>query len=148
MIIQLGFYKRKPGMSTEEFRHYWSEVYGPLYAAYPEISRHLVRYVQHRLSPVVDHPDPPMPFDGFSEAWFKSVAASHALQREPLYIERIAPLAENFLDLENSKLMAYDSQVYQVGHSRASVLWKGATRSDQLSDGGGCDGRGPGTDQQ
>ena len=115
MIIQLGFYKRRPDLTVEEFRRLWSEVYGPKYRTYPELSRYLLRYVQHRLSPLMGQPHDQMLFDGFSEAWFESVEASEALQREPIYINEIAPLAVTFLDLANSKFMAYDSQVYQVG---------------------------------
>src|SRR5580658_2671388 len=103
MIIQLGFYKRRPDISAEEFRRLWSEVYGPKYRAHPELSRHLLRYVQHRLAPLIGQSHDQMLFDGFSEAWFESVEASEALQREPIYISEIAPLAVTFLDLENSK---------------------------------------------
>ena len=49
MLITLGFYKRKPGLSVEEFRHIWSVEYGPLYRTRPEITKYLRRYVQHRL---------------------------------------------------------------------------------------------------
>jgi len=115
MIIQLGFYRRRPDLSVEEFRRLWSEVYGPKYRIHPDLSRHLLRYVQHRLSPLIGKSHDQMPFDGFSETWFESAAASEALQREPIYINEVAPLAVTFLDLENSKLMAYDSQVYQIG---------------------------------
>ena len=50
MIIQLGLYKRKPGISREEYRHLWTEVYGALNGRIPELSRHLRRYVQHVLT--------------------------------------------------------------------------------------------------
>lgn len=36
MLITLGFYKRRPGTSVEEFRHVWSTVYGPLFSKRPE----------------------------------------------------------------------------------------------------------------
>jgi EthD domain len=92
LLITLGFYKRKPGLSVEEFQRIWSTVYGPLYGKSPELTRFLRRYVQHRLTPQTDWPTTFVGFDGFSESWFATVE-----------------------DLENSKFAAYDSQVYQVG---------------------------------
>jgi hypothetical protein len=115
MLIKLGFYRRKPGLSLAEFHHLWSDVYGPLYGKHPELSRHLRRYVQHRVAPILDAMDQMVPFDGFSEVWFDNAEASEALVKEPLFLEKIAPLVSSFLDLENSKFAAYDSQVYQIG---------------------------------
>ena len=86
-----------------------------MYRAHPTLSRHLLRYVQHRLSPPIGREHDQMLFDGVSEAWFENIEASEALQREPIYLREIAPLAIEFLDLEHSKFMAVDSQVYQIG---------------------------------
>ena len=107
MIIYIGFYKRKPGLSVEEFHRLWSEEYGPLYSAIPEVKRHIRRYVQHRLEN--------SEFDGFSEAWYDSPADREAMKAEPIYQEKIDPLVAAFLDMENSKFGATDSQAYQVG---------------------------------
>lgn len=115
MLITLGFYKRKAGLSTEEFRRIWSTEYGPLYNGHPDITRYLRRYVQHRLSPQTDFPTQFIGFDAFSESWFDSAADRLAMHATPFYSEVLKPMAERFLDLENSKFAAYDDQVYQVG---------------------------------
>ncbi len=115
MIIKIGFYKRKPGISAEEFRHWWSEVYGPSYRKYPDVGRHIIRYVHHRLSPSSDDPETILPYDGFSETWFENEEAQQALMAEPDWQKHIAPIVDNFLDYENSKVVMLDSQVYQVG---------------------------------
>ncbi|MEO8297627.1 MAG: EthD domain-containing protein [Burkholderiales bacterium] len=115
MIITLGFYKRKPGLSTEDFWRIWSTEYGPLYANNPALHKYLRRYTQHQLKPQDDTPTQFVGFDGFSEAWFENAADRETMHQLPYYQEVLKPLAERFLDLENSKFAAYDTQVYQVG---------------------------------
>jgi len=115
MLICLGFYKRKAGLSVEEFRRMWSEEYGPLYSKNAEITRYLRRYVQHRLAPQTDWPNPFVGFDAFSESWFDNAEDRKTMQATKYYQEVLKPLAERFLDMENSKFAAYDDQVYQVG---------------------------------
>lgn len=114
MIIQLGLYRRAPGISREEYRHLWTEVYGALNGKIPELSRHLHRYVQHVLTPAPETP-PELQFDGMSEAWFVSEEAMRALPNEPAFKERIAPFARRFIDMEATRLSFYDSPVYQIG---------------------------------
>lgn len=115
MLITLGFYRRKPDLSVEEFQRIWSEEYGPLYQRSEDITRYLRRYVQHRLSPQTDWPTAFVGFDGFSEAWFESADDRNRMQTTKYYLEVLQPMMGTFLDLENYKFAAYDSQVYQVG---------------------------------
>ena len=115
MLITLGFYKKKAGLSTEEFRRIWSTEYGPLYKGHPEITPYLRRYVQHRLSPQTDFPTQFIGFDAFSESWFDKAEDRAAMHATKFYREVLKPMAERFLDMENSKFAAYDDQVYQVG---------------------------------
>ncbi len=114
MIIILGLYKRKPGISHEEYRHMWTEVYGALNGRIPELSRHLHRYVQHVLTPEPGTP-PELAFDGMSETWFVDEAAMNALPNEPAFKERIAPFTDRFVDKQVTRLRFVDSPVYQVG---------------------------------
>lgn len=114
MIITLGFYKRKPGLSAEEFWRIWSTEYGPLYANNPDLTKYLRRYTQHQLRAPGDAAQF-VGFDGFSEAWFERLEDRDAMHQLPYYQNVLKPLAERFLDLENSKFAAYDTQVYQVG---------------------------------
>jgi hypothetical protein len=114
MIIQLGLYKRKPGISKEEYIRLWTVVYGALNGKIPELSRHIHRYVQHVLTPAPGTP-PELAFDGMSEVWFVSEEAMHALPEEPAFKERIGPFTKQFIDIEATRLTFYDSPVYQVG---------------------------------
>lgn len=115
MIITLGFYKRKRGISVEEFQRIWSTVYGPHYGKSPELTRYLRRYVQHRLTPQTDWDTDFVGFDGFSESWFETVEDRKAMQATKYCQEVLKPMMADFLDLESSRFAAYDSQVYQVG---------------------------------
>lgn len=113
MLIHYGFYKRKPGISLEEFNYLWCEVYGRLYTETPEVTRHMRRYIQHRITP--DATGNALPFDGFSEAWFESADHRAALQLEPIYIGKIKPLCDRFLDLTGPKTGVWDNPSYVVG---------------------------------
>ena len=53
MIVLLGFYKRKAGLSLEEFQRHWREIHGPLLAQNPACLEHIRRYVQHQCVPGV-----------------------------------------------------------------------------------------------
>jgi uncharacterized protein (TIGR02118 family) len=67
MIKRFVILRRKPGMSVEEFRHYWKNVHGPLIAKIPG----LIKYVQHHVrSERLDDIDDPI--DGIAELWFES----------------------------------------------------------------------------
>ncbi len=61
---------KKPGMTDEEFFHYWKEVHGAMAARIP----HLRRLVQsHRI--VVPGDKFPHDYDGMAELWFDDEAA-------------------------------------------------------------------------
>ncbi len=61
---------KKPGLTDEEFFHYWEKVHGPIGARIP----HLRRLVQsHRVNVAGDKYQPD--YDGVSELWFDNVQA-------------------------------------------------------------------------
>lgn len=66
---------RKPGISFDEFSHYWRDVHGPIGRRIPG----LLRLVQsHSISdPDNRHPG----YDGMAELWFEDVAALQAARR-------------------------------------------------------------------
>nr|WP_053000184.1 EthD domain-containing protein [Sphingomonas sp. Y57] len=121
MIVMMGFYHRKPGMSPEEFRRFWSEVYGPLYSEYPEIKRHIRRYVQHPLSAPAAPPGQSVPFDGIAEAWFDTAEDIARMCEEPIYKKVVGPLLAEFVDMEASNFTAYDDPIYQIGEPPVPV---------------------------
>lgn len=115
MLLLLGFYKRQPGLTHEEFCRIWSEEYGPLYRESPEITRLLRRYVQHRLTPVPGGAHSFIGFDGFSEAWFDNEEANQEMRKTKYYLEVLKPMTSRFLDLEGTIYSAHDDQIVQVG---------------------------------
>ncbi|MEZ5656640.1 MAG: EthD domain-containing protein [Sphingobium sp.] len=121
MIIMMGFYHRKPGMSFEEFRRYWGEVYGPLYNKYPDVKRHIRRYVQHPLIDPAGIPGQSKPFDGIAEAWFESAEDIGKMVAEPDYKSFIGPVLAEFADVERAHFTAYDDPVYIIGEAPVPV---------------------------
>jgi uncharacterized protein (TIGR02118 family) len=65
-VKSVEFLTRKPGMSVEEFQHYWREVHGPLAAAIPVVRR----YVQsHTRRSAYERGRAPA-YDGVAITWF------------------------------------------------------------------------------
>ncbi len=64
MIKTLGFFKRKPGLSVEQFRAYWLNDHAAVIRKVPEIRR----YVASITLPGAYRSREPL-FDGISEAW-------------------------------------------------------------------------------
>jgi uncharacterized protein (TIGR02118 family) len=94
--------KRKPGMTHEEFDHYWRENHGPLVRSVPEFIRHVRKYVQcHIVSnsvPLGASSD----YDGVAELWFDSLDELHQAFNEPRYLEIIRTDELKFADIANS----------------------------------------------
>jgi uncharacterized protein (TIGR02118 family) len=115
MIVLLGFYRRRPDLTWEEFSHHWRNVHGPLIRDTPETARHIRRYVQHHIRPNPAYPDAALPYDGFSEVWFDSMEDRAAMQANPVY-QRLMPADEKkFLDLTATRLHMVDMPVLQIG---------------------------------
>ncbi|MFD2580327.1 EthD domain-containing protein [Novosphingobium colocasiae] len=56
MLIVLGFYRRRPDLSIEQFRTHWRDVHGPLIKRITDAHGLLLRYVQHHLTPDETYP--------------------------------------------------------------------------------------------
>ena len=76
---------RKPGLSDEQFFHYWQHVHGPIGARIP----HLRKLVQsHRVNVPGDHPSD---FDGMAELWFDDIASLLAARQSPEWQQSTKP---------------------------------------------------------
>lgn len=109
-IVVLGFYKRKKGITRQQFFEHWEKVHGPGILEIPNIERCLVRYVQHHLTPDSHYPTPDgMEFDGFSEGWFADENS-----RDQLYaLEEFKSILldeQEFLDMEATRWVVFDKQ--------------------------------------
>jgi uncharacterized protein (TIGR02118 family) len=70
MIKLVYCFRKKPGLTDEEFFHYWEKVHGPIGVRIP----HLRRLVQsHRVSVTGDKLQPD--YDGMAELWFDDAEA-------------------------------------------------------------------------
>ena len=122
MIVVLGFYKRKPGLTYEQFSRHWREVHGPLVRNTPDIAKYIRRYVQHHLVPNEIFPGlKPLEFDGFSEVWFDSVEDHKKMRAEPVHRQVMIPDEHLFLDMEMTKITVLDNQTYQIAGAPPTV---------------------------
>jgi uncharacterized protein (TIGR02118 family) len=98
MIKFFFILRRKPGLTSEEFRHYWKTVHGPIVAKLPG----LVRYFQHHVAsvPRPEYAQDDAPIDGIVETWWES---AEALQRVYTTAELQAVVADepNFMGHSN-----------------------------------------------
>jgi len=129
MVIILGYYKRKPGLSHDQFSHHWVNVHGPLIKSIPNIERYLIRYVQHHLKSdrSQDFPDN-AGFDGFSEAWFTTREAMDELFSLPFFSKEVIDDERKFLDMEATRWIVYDNQQVIIPGPKnlAEEIWRGA----------------------
>lgn len=124
MLITLGFYKRKPGLTHEQFSQHWREVHGPLIASHPDVSKFLKRYVQHHIEPGHGFPGTvPLDFDGFSEAWFESVEARQQMHAHPFFSQQVVADEARFIDMTQTRVLMFDKQVVQVGEDFGAHLF-------------------------
>ena len=130
MLVVLGFYKRRPDLTLEQFHDYWRNVHGPLGVNNPAFRKYCKRYVQHHLSPSNDWPGlGALEYDGFSESWYQSVADRKEMQRQ--FAENYPEILEdelNFIDPKATRIMMVDNQVVQLGKDFSSE-WMGSLRN-------------------
>lgn len=115
MIVLLGFYKRRPDLSWDEFSHHWRNIHGPLLRDTPETARYIRRYVQHHLRPNPAYPEAALPYDGFSEVWFDSMESRAEMHGQPRYQELMPADEAKFLDLTATRMHMIDQPVVQIG---------------------------------
>jgi uncharacterized protein (TIGR02118 family) len=77
MAKGIGFVKRKPGMSVEDFQKHWRENHAPLAAQFPRLRRY--EQCHTRLAAYADGREPK--WDGISIIWFDDSKALRAAQQ-------------------------------------------------------------------
>ena len=98
---------RRPGMTLEEFSHYWRDVHGPIGRRIPGLRR-LVQ--SHRLPDSADIASPN--FDGVAELWFDDMAALEAARRSPEWQASSADEV-NFIDRTRTALFLTEEHEIQ-----------------------------------
>jgi uncharacterized protein (TIGR02118 family) len=97
---------KKPGLTDEEFFHYWQNAHGALAARIP----HLRRLVQsHRLAIPGDKYQPA--YDGMAELWFDDAAALLAARQSPQW-QAITQDEANFVD--HNKVAYFVSEEHTI----------------------------------
>jgi hypothetical protein len=110
MIKMMILAPRRAGMTHAEFRHYVTDVHGPLVKSVTAVAQD-IRHYHYNFPvpgatdtafghPLADH------LDIVTEAWFDSIQAQKDNQRRPGYMEIVRPDEHRFADSERA-LMHY-----------------------------------------
>lgn len=112
MIKTLGLFKRKPGLSVEDFRAYWLNDHAAVIRKIPELRR----YVASITLPGAYRNREPL-YDGISEAWFDD---EHALRNNADTPPRRAASADdaNFVDMSKYAAIVTDEVIQKEGVPR------------------------------
>jgi uncharacterized protein (TIGR02118 family) len=106
--------RRRPGMSFEDFDHYWLRDHGDLVLGVSEFTRHLRRYVQSHVVPECAGADTGSEllkawgradFDGIAELWFDDIPGIVTAFNEPECLKIIGPDDARFIDVPRTELM-------------------------------------------
>ncbi len=109
MFKVIALLKRKPGMSVEDFQHYWRYKHGPLV-----VGRAGVRRLVQSHALLQGYRKGELLFDGIDETWFDSAQAYAAYERDPASFVVLADRA-NFLDRSRTVLMPVDVHIIKGG---------------------------------
>lgn len=97
--------KRKPGMSREDFAHYWLNVH----AEKGRNSPGLVRYVVN-IAPDLTGSGRELPYDGFAESWFETLEDMRMASQSPQWQEVLADEA-NLFDVSTRFMVVVEENV-------------------------------------
>src|SRR5215831_11290163 len=110
MIKLMGMLRRKPGMSAQEFHHYWRNVHAPLVMGMRGFAGHVRKYVQSHATDAQLLPGAggTPAFDGIAELWFDSLDDLHKAISDPSYLGEIHPDELKFLDFPNCVILVVE----------------------------------------
>lgn len=96
MIKLFIAFKRKPGMSVEDFRAHCRDVHTPLLFSIPEAEK-IRRFVVS--CPLPEAGDEEPTFDALVDVWFDRMSDMEELMQSKNYIELVDPDHPKFIDL-------------------------------------------------
>ncbi len=98
MIKRIGFVRRHPSLSIDEFHDRWRESHAALVSASEAGAEELLRYEQHRRT-ARDYERPDCPYDGVAVQWYRSWEGFHAMRDDPRHAGVRADAGELFADV-------------------------------------------------
>ena len=109
MVKTFNFFKRKPGLSVEEFRNYWLNEHAAIIRAIPQLRK----YVASITLPSAYRNREPL-YDGISEAWFDDEDTIRATADSP---PRRAAHADdaNFVEMSKAGSIIVDEVIQKEG---------------------------------
>jgi len=116
MFKVIALLKRKPGMSVEDFQHYWRHEHGPLVARLATVRRQVLSCAL-----LQGYKKGELLFDGISETWYDSAEAYEACRHNPGWSAILADQS-NFLDRSRTVLMPVDVHVIKDGAVSADAV--------------------------
>jgi len=116
VIKAIYFFKRRPGMSVEDFQAHWRTTHAAIIAALPGIRR----YVQNHVLPSAYRKGEPA-FDGVAESWFDDTRALKALASTPQYAAVLADEPQ-FIDATTMGSIITDEHVIKDGPAPAGGI--------------------------
>jgi uncharacterized protein (TIGR02118 family) len=115
MVKALSFFKRRAGMSVEEFQAYWRSRHPDVVTKLPGVRR----YVQSHTRPAAYQRGEPI-YDGIAEVWFDDTAAMHAL-RGTAEVATVQADEARFIDRSTMGLIITDDHVITDGPALPSL---------------------------
>ena len=109
MVKAVSFFKRKAGMSVEEFQAYWRRSHPAAVTRLPGVRR----YVQSHTRPAGYGKGEPI-YDGIAELWFEDTKAMHAL-RGTKEIAAVEADEAVFIDRSTMRLILTEEHVIKDG---------------------------------
>ena len=109
MVKAVSFFKRKPGISVDEFQSYWRTRHPDAVTQLPGLRR----YVQSHTVVSGYRKGEPI-YDGIAEVWFDDTNAMRALRGTPAY-ERVETDEAKFIDRSTMRLIVTEEHVIKDG---------------------------------
>ncbi|HKW91056.1 MAG TPA: EthD domain-containing protein [Methylomirabilota bacterium] len=115
MVKAVSFFKRRAGMSVEDFQAYWREQHPGPVVRLPGVRR----YVQSHTLPAVYRKGEPI-YDGIAEVWFEDTRAMHAL-RGSTEMATVEADEAAFIDRSTMRMLVTEEHVIKDGPAVAGA---------------------------